>query len=238
MASILWPNGTTTPPKFSWQGHFGWRNADLPYASSYHRGLDMVDIGIVCSIADGEVMHVGRHAGWAAGGIMVVIQHAGFFTRSLHLASTSVAVGQRVTAGTSIGVEGATNAGTIGMARHLHLEVTPGTFHWANTGQIDPRAFLEERVGQTTGSGGSPTKGHADMEAYVAAPNGTVAHLRTGGKIDFKDPAHYRRHRNAIKKLRRQKATDLMLPPTLKKVPKVSWTEFETIADAVGAPRG
>ena len=76
------------------------------------------------------------------------------------------------------------------------------------------------------------------MEAYVTAPNGTVAHLRTGGKINFKDPAHYRRHREAIRKLRKKKATDLMLPPTLGSVPKVSWTEFETIADAIGAPKG
>lgn len=155
--TTLWPNGKLTPPNFSWEGHFGWRDAGLSYASKYHRGLDMYGIGTIHSIADGTVVHVGRRGGWAGGGYMVWIQHDGYFTRSLHLADGSalVSVGQFVSAGDAIGTEGRTNADGAWMDVHLHLEVTFGEWHAYNTGQTDPRAFLEERVGITTGSGGS-----------------------------------------------------------------------------------
>lgn len=157
MSIIVWPNGLTTPPPFSWQGHFGWRNADLAYASRYHRGQDFYDFTKVCAIADGEVVRVGRYAGWEGGGVMVWIQHDGFFSRSLHLeeGSPRVRVGQTVKAGQHIGTVGNTNGGAAGMARHLHLEITEGRWHAYNSGQLDPRAFLEARVGTTSGAGGS-----------------------------------------------------------------------------------
>lgn len=157
MSIFVWPNGLTTPPPFSWQGHFGWRNADLVYASRYHRGQDFYDFTKVCAIADGEVVRVGRYAGWEGGGVMVWIQHDGFFSRSLHLeeGSPRVRVGQTVKAGQHIGTVGNTNGGAAGMARHLHLEITEGQWHAYNSGQIDPRAFLEARVGTTSGAGGS-----------------------------------------------------------------------------------
>ncbi|MGO2150889.1 MAG: M23 family metallopeptidase [Microbacterium gubbeenense] len=157
--TILWPNGKTTPPLFSWQGHFGWRNANLAYASRYHRGQDFYQVGTVHAVADGTVVHVGRRGGWAGGGYMVWIQHDGFFSRSLHMQEGSAMVrsGQPVTAGTPIGVEGRTNANGAWMARHLHLEITPGQWHAYNSGQVDPRAFLEARVGGQAAGGGGGT---------------------------------------------------------------------------------
>lgn len=245
--TILWPNGLTTPPPFSWQGQFGPRNANLSYASTYHRGQDFYGFSTVHAIADGEVVHVGRRAGWAGGGYMVWIQHNGFFSRSLHMAegSARVKVGQRVTAGQAIGTMGNTNGGAAGMAVHLHLEITPGQWHASNTGQVDPRAFLEARVGKSgtaAGSGGgssaaSTTGKQAAMEAYVLAPDGTVVHLRTGGKTNFTSAKHYSDHQAAVKKLIAAKATDLISPPTIDNVPKVTWAQFETICDAIGAPK-
>ncbi|NHI16877.1 M23 family metallopeptidase [Microbacterium excoecariae] len=148
--TVLWPNGRTTPPNFSWQGQFGPRDADLSFASSYHRGQDFYGLGIVRAIAAGTVVHSGTRSGWYGGGQMVWIQHDGFFSRSLHLASTTVTVGQTVEPGDPIGVEGHTPHAAGVMAVHLHLEITLGAWHAANTGQIDPRAFLEERVGEDT----------------------------------------------------------------------------------------
>jgi len=186
MSTILWPNGLTTPPPFSWQGHFGWRNADLAYASRYHRGQDFYNFTAVHSIADGQVVRVGRYAGWEGGGVMVWIQHDGIFSRSLHLAegSTRVHVGQIVKAGDRIGTVGRTNGGAAGMARHLHLEITPGQWHAYNSGQIDPKAWLYAHVNQdtpTTGSGGSaetptpstPTPQEDDDMALFRITNGS-----------------------------------------------------------------
>ncbi|GGD32989.1 hypothetical protein GCM10010915_11720 [Microbacterium faecale] len=238
--TILWPNGSTSRPPIS--SGFGPRNLDNPLASKYHRGVDMYDFDTVHAIADGTVVYVGLSSGvgWSAvAGFMVWVQHDGFFSRALHNDASTVRVrkGDRVRAGDPL-----VGMGWSGLqgpwATHVHLEVTPGQWHTANTGQVDPVPFIEARIGQTTGGGGVANQKGTDMEAYVTAPNGTVAHLRPSSKINFKDPAHYKRHRNAIRKLRRKKATDLMLPPTLGSVPKVSWTEFETIADAIGAPKG
>ena len=77
------------------------------------------------------------------------------------------------------------------------------------------------------------------MEGYVTAPDGTVVHLYTGGKTDFKSPGHYRRHRAVVMQMRKAKATDLILPPALAKIPKLaSWEHFEAACDAIGAPKG
>lgn len=157
--TILWPNGSTVPPNFSAEGHFGWRNSSAPGASKFHRGLDMWGIGTVCSIADGTVVAVGWGAGYGwGGGYQVWIQHDGFFTRSLHLVggSARVRVGDHVTAGQAIGTEGATGAYQV----HLHLEITPGQWHARNDGQVDPKAWLYAHVGGSAGSGG----GSADYD--------------------------------------------------------------------------
>ncbi|MGK9222081.1 MULTISPECIES: peptidoglycan DD-metalloendopeptidase family protein [unclassified Microbacterium] len=158
MSRILWPNGTTTPPNFSAEGHFGYRKSTAPGASKYHRGLDMWGIGRICAIADGTVVAVGWGAGYSwGGGYQVWIQHDGFFTRSLHLMaySSPLRVGDQVRAGDFIGREGRTGAYEV----HLHLEITPGQWHAANTGQVDPKAWLYDHVGgQSAGTdqGGTP----------------------------------------------------------------------------------
>lgn len=153
---IVWPNGTSSPPNFSAEGHFGWRTSAVPGASRYHRGLDMWGIGQVRAIADGEVVAVGWGPyGWG-GGYQVWIQHDGFFTRSLHLVdgSSSLRVGNRVRAGQVIGTEGMTGAVQV----HLHLEITPGQWHAYNSGQVDPKAWLTKHVtpgANVAGGGGT-----------------------------------------------------------------------------------
>ena len=173
MADILWPNGTTTPPNFSAEGHFGYRNSTAPGASKYHRGLDMWGIGRIRAIADGTVVAVGWGAGhgWG-GGYQVWIQHDGFFTRSLHLMaySSPLKVGDRVRAGDFIGREGRTGA----YQEHLHLEITPGQWHARNEGQVDPKAWLFEHVGGEVPAGtdqGAPAPADTDGAA-VTTPEG------------------------------------------------------------------
>lgn len=105
----------------------------------------------------------------------------------------------------------------------------------------DPWAATTGAGGETTTAGGgsaaAPSKGKIKMEAYVLAPNGVVVHLRAGGKTNFKSAEQYAGRQALVKKLRAAGATNLVQPPTLKKVPSVTWAQFEELCDAIGAPK-
>lgn len=146
---MLWPNGKTTKPYVT--SSFGPRNLANPNASKYHRGVDMVGFREVRAVSSGQVKVTGTPNGWAGGGLQVWVQHDGFFSRSLHLASYSVRAGQFVREGDVLGIMGTTPHVDL----HLHLEISPGTVHYANTGQIDPVPFISARIGGSPAGGGS-----------------------------------------------------------------------------------
>lgn len=232
--TILWPNGLTTPPNFSWEGHFGWRNAG-GNASRYHRGQDFYGIGEIKSIADGTVVHVGYRAGWAGGGYMVWIQHDGYFSRNLHLVngSSRVSVGQKVRAGQAIGTEGNTPGG---MADHLHLEITPGQWHSANDGQVDPRAWLEKNVGTHSGAGGGgqiTDNIGGKMEAYLLHTNGSVYYVRPGLKKKFTSVDDYNAWRETVNGLRSKKQTNMMKVPYITSLKVLSDWRFNAIVNGI-----
>lgn len=157
MPGYMWPNGLRTKPYVS--SAFGPRVAPKPGASTYHRGTDFSHtFSEIRAIADGQVKIVGYKNGWSAGGRMVWVQHEGFFTRSLHLASTSVVDGQFVRAGDKLGIMGKTGTAT---DTHLHFEVTPGQLHSLNSGQIDPVPFITTLI--NTGTPGTGAGSAEDM---------------------------------------------------------------------------
>lgn len=170
---MLFPNGKKETPNIPWGGKFGPRVINVPGASRTHKGVDFTGYGIVRAISAGTVTDVGRPAGWYGGGIQVWIQHGGYFTRSMHLASAMVHVGQKVNEGDALGVMGMTGvAGGI----HHHLEVTLGQVHHSNTGQINPVTFIKERLhesagGNTAGPKPSPLI-EEDEEMYSIKING------------------------------------------------------------------
>ncbi|MEU4780071.1 M23 family metallopeptidase [Micromonospora sp. NPDC023633] len=72
-------------------------------------------------------------------GISVFVDHGnGYLTHYAHLSTTRVAVGEKVGAGQTIGLEGSTGDST---GPHLHFEVHQGQM-W---NQIDPAPFLRAR---------------------------------------------------------------------------------------------
>lgn len=148
----LWPNGTRVKPYVT--SAFGWRNLDNPNASKFHRGVDMVGFTLVRAVESGQVKVIGTPNGWIGGGIQVWVQHDGFFSRSLHLASYSVRDGQFVREGEVLGVMGRTP----NVDLHLHLEISPGTVHYSNSGQIDPVPFLSGRIDGGSSAGGGTDK--------------------------------------------------------------------------------
>src|SRR5690606_33673602 len=205
-------------------------------ASKNHKGTDFYGFPTVHAIADGEVVFAGWYssiAGWLpVSGYMVWLQCDGFFVRYLHndADTARVSAGDRVDAGDPL-----IDMGWSGLAsawdEHVHVEITPGQWHRGNVGQVDPVQFIEARIGQSTAGGGSADhiieRLTTMAEAYVKAPNGTIAHLRSGGKTNFKDPTQYAEHQATIKKLIGAGATDLIKPPTINKVPAVTWAQFE-----------
>ena len=152
MSDILWPNGSTKRPYVT--SPFGPRNINVPNASKNHKGADMVGFAVIHAVADGQVRFAGTPNGWSGGGIQAWVQHDGFFSKSLHSSALLVRDRQWVRAGDPLCVMGMTGTAS---DRHLHLEITPGTVHFSNSGQVDPVAFLAARIsGTPAGSGSAP----------------------------------------------------------------------------------
>jgi len=138
---------------------FGPRLHPIKKVMKPHRGIDMKyadrSVGDVVAAADGEVIFSGNsNTGY---GIRVLVKH---FTGNgshlctttySHLAKVYVGVGQKVSAGQKLGLEGTTGAST---GNHLHFElVLPnGTF-------IDPVPYINGNVKVATA-----TKPNGDAE--------------------------------------------------------------------------
>ncbi|MEU8244071.1 M23 family metallopeptidase [Actinoplanes missouriensis] len=113
-----------------------------------HRGTDLgVDTGTVVVAAGNGIVDDARcassycdrpgHLGLGGYGNLVTITHAGGVeTRYAHLERFTVAPGQRVTAGDTIGYSGSTGNST---GPHLHFEVK------VNGEYVDPAPFMRER---------------------------------------------------------------------------------------------
>ncbi|HEX3278693.1 MAG TPA: M23 family metallopeptidase [Thermoleophilaceae bacterium] len=130
-ADWIWPvRGAVITP---------YRNGDDPYAAGQHRGIDIAaDVGTpVVAATGGEV----RFAGTAgSSGITVSIRTSDglFDTSYLHLSSTAVRRGDRVSAGDRVGAVGMTGQRSAA-APHLHFGVRDaGTRH----DYRDPLAYL------------------------------------------------------------------------------------------------
>jgi peptidoglycan hydrolase-like protein with peptidoglycan-binding domain len=163
MSEVRWPNGSVTQPRVS--SPFGPRPSPGGVGSTFHRGADMPEIYQVRSIADGVVRVVGTPSGWSPGGKQVWIQSDGFFTRYMHLGGYNVRNGQSVSVGQIIGSQDTTGTA---VGSNLHFEITPGTLHYSNSGQVDPVAFIRARLaGSTAGSGGSSVYDQWGGSAYL-----------------------------------------------------------------------
>lgn len=108
---------------------------------------------------------------------------------------------------------------------------------WAEPG--DPGGPDEAWHWEYTGDYTAPTETTAtenNVEAIVKVPNGTVVHLRYGGKTDFASQQQYNDFRMQVNTLRDLGATDVMPLPELSKVPGVTWDTFTFLAGYIGAP--
>lgn len=113
--------------------HFGSRTDPISGGNQFHRGLDFSGTtgDPIAAVADGVVIFAGRDAGY---GNLIDIDHGnGTMTRYAHNSKLLVTLGQRVHAGDTISLMGATGRAT---GSHLHFEV------WRNGQPVNPRQFL------------------------------------------------------------------------------------------------
>lgn len=119
---------------------YGTRQPDYPS----HHGMDFInDVGHACNaiaVADGEVVAVqdfvdGFSDTYTAGNYVRIKHESGVYSRYLHLVkgSVKVKVGQKVKAGTTLGMEGNTG---YSYGTHLHFDVFDGTQY------VDPLPYL------------------------------------------------------------------------------------------------
>jgi murein DD-endopeptidase MepM/ murein hydrolase activator NlpD len=99
----------------------------------FHTGLDLASANTrIGAAADGVVAAVG-HGTTGYGNYVIIVHGGGLVSLYGHLSVTTVNVGQKVTQGQQIGVEGTTGAST---GVHLHFEVR------LNGTPVDPSPYL------------------------------------------------------------------------------------------------
>ncbi len=161
MSKGQWPIDGKFGSTFRVTSPFGWRMHPVRKVKAHHNGVDIwgpAETIYLEAIADGVVIFAGpskkRNADGSVGGFGYHVQfrfkYRGdyFVATYAHMKQGSIKVkkGQKITAGTVLGVMGAT-----GMVdgRHLHLEITKGkTYKWTDNGVgfIDPIEFIKAMI--------------------------------------------------------------------------------------------
>lgn len=223
----LWPNGTTSKPYVT--SSFGPRNLPNPNASKYHRGVDMVGFTLVRAVEAGQVKVTGTPSNWKGGGIQVWVQHNGFFSRSLHLASYSVREDQFVREGDVLGVMGRTP----NVDLHLHLEISPGSVHYSNSGQIDPVPFLSARINGGSAAGGESKPAlNPEVKKEIEDDEMTMTYINlVGGKYSAGTFAVMRSNDGELFAKRVTKDTHLPNVPVLSDAALTKWLGIMTFQD-------
>ncbi len=149
-----------TGPGTRFTSDYGPRTPPPGGGSSFHRGIDLApptpgQTGQpVFTVGDGVVQVMPFNS--ARGNYMRVKHDDGSTTQYQHLASFTASNGQRVTAGTRIGVMGDTGVGT---GIHLHFETFPSgvVVDGYSANAVDPEQFMTPRgVNLRTGQVTSP----------------------------------------------------------------------------------
>lgn len=202
---------------YSYTSPFGNRLHPIYGTYRMHAGMDLVTGGgDVVAPMDGTVQSI--ILGDPGAGNFIVLEHGGgISTRYLHLASTSVKRGQKVSMGQKIGVEGSTGGST---GPHLHFEVL------RNGTPTDPAAWLKGKgvkVAPLDGQGTAPAKeqGSASTEAAAQAATDDSSSTAKGGGFDLPKPGSERKNSTATK--------PMSIPPKIKKL-------YQEAGDKYGVP--
>lgn len=130
------PLATPIRTEYRLSSPFGFRIHPITGVPKLHAGQDLVGPPgtPLFATGTGKVDRAGPAGGY--GNLVEIQMSDGLFTRYAHMDSIAVTVGQQVTAGTVVGVQGATGDVT---GPHLHYEIRRGD----SSQPIDPMPFLE-----------------------------------------------------------------------------------------------
>ena len=189
MAKTQLPIDGKLGKQFKVTSPFGWRKDPLGRAAKrHHNGVDLWGAAgtiYIEAFHDGKVLHAGpskrRKADGSVGGFgyHVVIQHkinGKFYTSCYaHLkeGSLKVKAGQKVTAGTVLGVMGTTGDST---GKHLHWEIWQGKTHgWSDNGKgfVSPLDFAEGLIKAEKAAAAAPAATPEDAPVAPVAVHGT-----------------------------------------------------------------
>nr|WP_202128594.1 peptidoglycan DD-metalloendopeptidase family protein [Paenibacillus dendrobii] len=166
-----------------------WFETDPRCSRKKHKGIDL-DLAIgdpVYAVWDGTVTYAQNNGGY---GKVVYVNHGnGWSTRYAHLSKISVNKGEKISAGSALGLGG--NSGHIitsggGDGSHLHFEVRKDDV------PQNPEPFLRGKKTVQTPSKGKVTTGsgtaehvqfHVEATAYIAACPGCIGITRGGTDV-------------------------------------------------------
>lgn len=150
--------------RWKYTDRFGMRYHPVEHVMKKHSGMDMATIpagGEIRAFRAGTVKTV-VHGNPGAGNFIEIAHGGGLVSRYLHLASTKVEVGEKVSVGRAIGVEGQTGAVT---GAHLHFEI-----HRGGTA-VDPAPVLKKAGLTVPRKDAIATAGKAGPEGKSASAN-------------------------------------------------------------------
>ena len=112
---FIWPVTSTTITS-----DFGYRNTNIPGASTYHKGVDIaVPTGTPVHASAAGVVTVASYQANGAGYYVFINHGNGIVTKYMHHSQNLVSAGQRVEAGQVIALSGSTG---VSSGPHLHFQ--------------------------------------------------------------------------------------------------------------------
>jgi murein DD-endopeptidase MepM/ murein hydrolase activator NlpD len=116
---VVWPISAELSEEIPLSSTFGPRVRTDELIYDFHRGIDIaVPFGSdVHAIAAGRVVQIEQNT--SAGGMLVQLEHDGYFSNYIHLSDVDVDIGDTVDVGETIGESGEASNGF----EHLHFEI-------------------------------------------------------------------------------------------------------------------
>ena len=166
-----------------------------PYGNNGHSGIDLVgrinQLDSIIAHSAGTVTYIQkghgnntRATGNASYGNLVKIKHGnGMFTLYAHLASVSVAVGQKVTKGQTIGSMGNTGCS---FGAHLHFEVR-------NTSDaiINPTSYINADLPNLSTNSAATAQAPSTKIETASTASSSALKFKVGDTVNFTGTKHY-----------------------------------------------
>lgn len=153
-----------TTSRFAVTSEYGMRAHPVTGKRAGHSGIDFAQVGGSGPVVAAMAGVISATPTTDTGGTKVHIDHGGGLeTRYLHLSAQTVKVGDQVSAGEQVGIEGNTGRST---GAHLHFEVRQ------DNAPVDPRAWLSGQGVEVPATGGQGVAADPALTETQTEPDG------------------------------------------------------------------